>query len=212
MEVYSTEEEQIEALRRWWKQNGRMVLTLLALVLLAVFGWRTWSGYQATRAEAASIEYERMMSLLDAQPEQAVEAGRSLVGEYPSTTYAEFASMAMARIAVEQGDLAQAEAHLRRVMDSASQPELKELARLRLGHVLLTRGDVEKALSLVEKEATSYRPAFEELRGDIYLEQGKRSAARGAYSNALAAYEAQGKQQIVRMKLENLADAKDKEQ
>ncbi|WP_303900799.1 YfgM family protein [Thiohalomonas denitrificans] len=212
MEVYGTEEEQIEALRRWWKDNGRLVLIALALVLLAVFGWRTWSANQASRAEAASLQYERMMSVLDTQPEQAVEIGRSIVGEFPSTSYADFASMALARIAVEQGDPDQAEAHLRRVMDSTSQSELEELARLRLGHVLLSRGDVETALSLAEQGGSSYRAAFDELRGDAYLEQGNHDAARTAYSDALAAYQAPSKQQIVSMKLQSLADTKEVEE
>ncbi|SCZ55515.1 YfgM family protein [Thiohalomonas denitrificans] len=212
MEVYSTEEEQIEALRRWWKENGRLVLIALALVLLAVFGWRTWSANQAGRAEAASVQYEQMMNALDTQPQQAMEIGRSIVGEYPSTSYADFASLAMARIAVEEDDLEQAEAHLRRVMGSTSQPELEELARLRLGHVLLSRGDMETALSLAEQGGASYRAAFDELRGDIYLEQGNREAARTAYSDALAAYQAPGKQQVVSMKLQNLADTKDAEE
>lgn len=211
MDVYTTEEEQIEALRRWWKQNGRSVLMLLVLVLLAVFGWRTWMGYETSRAEAASVQYERLMGLLETEPAKAVEVGQELVGQYPSSTYAALASLSLARVAVEGGDLEQAEAHLRRVAESAKPPELRALAQLRLARVLLAQGQLDEAQKLAETESAGYRAAFDELRGDIYLARGERGKARAAYTNALAGYDVPSKQSIVQMKLNDLADAKEKQ-
>lgn len=211
MEIYNSEEEQVEALRRWWQQNGRSVLTALAVVLLAVVGWQTWTGHQRTQAEQASMLYEQMLGALEETPELAAEQGRAIIAQFPSSTYADYASLTLARIAVEAEDLEQAAAQLQRVVDNGNQTEVRELARLRLGQVRLAQGQPDDALSLIRGQAAgSLRPAFEELKGDVLLAQGEPDAARNAYGNALAGYDSPAKQQIVQMKLDDLAAAQAK--
>ena len=62
MATYETEEEQLEALKKWWKENGRSILLGLLLGVLIIAGWRGWQAYQANRAESASTLYEQMES------------------------------------------------------------------------------------------------------------------------------------------------------
>lgn len=211
MEIYRSDEEQVEALKRWWDQNGRMVLTGIAIALLAVFGWRAWQDYRSTRAEAASVQYQQLLAMAESNPAAALEQGRRILGEYPSTTYADFASLTMAAIAVQQGDTEAAAAHLRAVMNEADRNEIKLLARLRLSKVLLDQGKADEALALVQgqQEAGSFRAAFAELTGDILLAKGERSKARAAYTDALANYDLPAKQRLVQVKLDDLADVKE---
>ena len=42
MADYETEEEQIEALKDWWRENGNSLLIGVAVALVAVFGFRGW--------------------------------------------------------------------------------------------------------------------------------------------------------------------------
>ena len=42
MEPYNTEEEQVEALRRWWDENGRSTIAAIVIALAAGFGWQAW--------------------------------------------------------------------------------------------------------------------------------------------------------------------------
>jgi predicted negative regulator of RcsB-dependent stress response len=37
-----TEEEQVEALKGWWTENGKSLLFMVAIALSAVFAWKTW--------------------------------------------------------------------------------------------------------------------------------------------------------------------------
>ncbi len=204
--MYGSEEEQIEALRRWWQKNGRSLLTGLAIVLLGVLGWQYWQSHQREQAEAASLVYSQMLESLDTRPEVAAEHARSLIAKYPSSIYGDYASLALARIAVESDRLDEAAAHLRRVTDNGSEQDMRDVARLRLGRVLLAQNKPDEALALVRgKEAGSFRAAFEELKGDIYVTQGKVAEARAAYGNALAGYDTPAKRQIVEMKLDDLA-------
>jgi len=210
MEIYNSEQEQVEALKAWWDKNGRMMIAAILVVLLAVLGWKSWVQSQHQRAEAASVQYQQMLDTLEANPGQAVELGRAIVGEHPGSLYAVLASLAMAKAAVQQQDLDAAAAHLRLAMAQADQEEVQQLARLRLAGVLHAQGKGDEALTLLATDASpSFRGSYAELRGDILLGQGKQDAARDAYSNALAAYsEAPEKHNLVQMKLDDLAESK----
>lgn len=209
MEIYNSEQEQVEALKAWWDKNGRMVIVAIVVVLLAVLGWKSWQGQQRQRAENASAAYQQMIDATVSNPEAAKEAGRAIVGDYPGTIYATMASMAMARIAVEQGDLDAAAAQLRAAAGQADQPELGLLAKLRLGKVLLAQDKIDAALTEIQGvEGGALQGAFDELRGDILLARGDRDKARDAYTNALAAYgEVPDKAELVQLKLDDLAES-----
>lgn len=209
MEIHNTEQEQVEAIKAWWDKNGRTIITVIAVVLLSVLGWKYWQGEQYKQAASASAVYQQMMDSINTNPEAAMEAGRVIVGEYPNTVYSTMASLAMGKIAVEQGDLDAAAAHLGAAAKQAEQQELRLIAKLRLSKVLLAKGEAEQALAELEGvEAGSLAPAFNEQRGDTLLARGDREAARDAYTNALAGYsEVPAKQELVQMKLNDLAES-----
>lgn len=208
MEIYSSEQEQVDAIKAWWDKNGTKVIVVLVVVLLSVFGWKSWKGNKAERAAAASVQYQQMLDVLDSDPGQALELGRNVVSEYPATSYAAMASLAMAKASMMQGDSEAAAAHLRLVMEQAELDELKMMARLRLAEVLLDQGKSDEALSLLSSEPIpSFRGKYEELRGDVLLSQGKPDEARDAYSNALTGFGAvPEKRNLVQMKLDNLQE------
>lgn len=210
MEIYNSEQEQVEALKAWWDKNGRMTIAAIVVALLSVLGWKSWVQHQSQLAEAASGQYQRMLDSLESNPGQAMELGRSLVGEHSGSLYAVLASLAMAKASVQQQDLEAAAAHLRLAMEQAGQEEIGQLARLRLATVLHAQGKGDEALSLLTAETpSSFRGSYAELRGDILLSQDKNDAARDAYANALAGYaDAPEKRNLVQMKLDDLAENK----
>lgn len=204
----NTEQEQIEALKRWWEDNGRSVLVGIGVFLAVVLGWQTWTGYQNRKAEAASGEYETLLAALDSDAAKAQEIGRRLVAQYPSSAYAGFAALSLAKLAVEQGDLDGAAAQLRWVMEQGQPQDVRPVARERLARVLLAQQKPEEALKVLDGGGDgSLRPLFDELKGDILLAQGKRAEAYAAYSNAHAGYDVPAKRTVVRMKMDDLADA-----
>lgn len=209
MELYENEQDQVEALKAWWDKNGTRVIVAIVVVLAAVFGWRSWVEHQHSEAEAASALYMKLTEVVQSKPDQAMEIGRQLINDHSGSSYASMASLVMASINMEKGDKEAAVAQLRWVVEKGSQGELKEIARLRTGRLLLDMGKGDEALELIGKsESASFRPAFDELRGDILLSQGKRAEARNAYANALAGFsDVPAKQGILQMKIDDLADA-----
>ncbi|HEY0721362.1 MAG TPA: tetratricopeptide repeat protein [Gammaproteobacteria bacterium] len=210
METYDNEHEQVEALKAWWDKNGTRVIIAIVVVLAGVLGWRSWMDSKHHEAEAASEQYMKMLEVVQSKPGEAMELGHQLVGSHAGSNYAAMASLVMASISVEQGDREAATTQLRWVMENGKQEELQEIARLRLGRLLLDMGKGDEALALIAKgDNASFRAPYDELRGDILLSQGKRAEARTAYANALAGYASvPAKQNLLQMKIDDLADAK----
>lgn len=188
MEGYLSEQEQVEAIKKWLKENGTAVIVGLVLGLGAISGWRYWQAHERARAEAASALFTQVMAASKSQqPAQAEKLARQVVGEYADTTYASFAALMLAKLAVEKQDLPAATQQLNWVLEHSDDAALKRLAHLRLARVLLAQGKHEEAWSqLATLPADSPSAAVAELRGDILLAQGRREEAGKQYLQAYA--------------------------
>ena len=207
MDVYRTEEEQVEAIKKWWKENGKSIVAGIVIGITAIFGWRTWNNHVAMQAEAASKLYEEMItaSRTNDSDNMRVYADR-IIADYKSSTYATFATLMLAKLAAEANDFETAETHLRWVMDNNSQPELEHIARLRLANVLIASGKLDQAGNLLNiSKPGEFAARYDELRGDIFVKQGKTEEARQAYQLALTnSVATEDAQSILQMKLEDL--------
>jgi len=193
VEQYRTEEEQLEALRRWWKENGRSTVAAVVIALAAGFGWQTWKSNQLHQHEQASDVYQALLGTINSPEtsggsQAAVELAERLKDEYASTTYAQFAALHLAALAVRENKLSEAEAQLRWVLGKAPNgSDTAQVAQLRLARVIASGGDKQQALAILDKaEAGPYAASYAAARGDILLADGQREAAREAYTLALA--------------------------
>jgi predicted negative regulator of RcsB-dependent stress response len=191
VEEYRTEEEQVEALKRWWDENGKSTIAAIVIAVSASFGWQTWQGQQANTQAAASDSYQVLLNALSkgqdsANPEPAKVAARQLREDYAGSSYAQFAAMHLARLAVGEGDLATAESELRWVLSKADKGgEVAQISQLRLARVLAASGDGDQALSvLAAGEQGDYQASYAIARGDVLLGLGRTDEARAAYTLA----------------------------
>ncbi|HDP88930.1 MAG TPA: tetratricopeptide repeat protein [Thioalkalivibrio sp.] len=185
MADYNNEDEQLEALKQWWKENGAAVIAGIVLGAGALFGWKFWQDYQVEQAEAASAIYAEMR-VEGADVDTRVAGAETLKSDYARGPYAALAALEAAAALVEAGRLADAEAQLRWAMDSARMPEVAEVARLRLAQVVVAQGRAQDVLDLLKTELPeAYAGLVDELRGDAYRLLGDVEAARRAYDRAL---------------------------
>ena len=212
MDTYQTEEEQLEALKKWWQENGRSTVFAVVLALGAGFGWQGWKGYQEQQSVAASLRYEMLMEAIR-------ESSRSgdtttlktladeLKSDYAGSGYADFAALHLARVAVQENDLAAAEEQLRWVLTRNPSAELRLLTELRLARVTSAQGDAREALNILQAaEPGAYAAAFAEAEGDAWLLLDDSVQAIAAYERAvgLAAASDAGASEALRLKLEAL--------
>ena len=187
MSTYQTEEEQVEAIKKWWKENGKSVIGGVVLGFAIIGGWQGWQGYQRDQGEAASAYFDAMRQAVRSGREaQAIEDGKRLIGEFGGSAYASFAALELARLAYQRGEKSVARDHLQWVSDAAPDPALQELARLRLGRLLLDMNELPALQALLgHKASAAFAGEYAALRGDYERALGNREAAREAYQEAL---------------------------
>ncbi|GAB3482844.1 YfgM family protein [Azotobacter salinestris] len=209
--ISRTEDEELVQIKDWWKRSGKPLLTGGALALVLVFAWQGWQKYQTGRAQGASALYQQ---LLDAslrpsgKPDTAriAELYGHLQSDFAGTHYAQYGSLLVAKVAVEDGKLDEAAAELRAILDKPADATLGELARQRLARVLAAQDKAEEGLALLAGEAdAAFQAVREEIRGDLLLQLGRPDEARAAYEKAKAAQSADAGPETLQMKLDDLA-------
>ncbi len=192
MESYNTEEEQVEALRRWWDDNGRSIILAVVVALSAGFGWKSWQASELENTENASNIYQAMLQSID--PEQATvgqqtattELALQLKTEYAGSSYAQFAALHLASIAVAENNLVEAETQLRWVLSKADKGgDVAQITELRLARVLAAADKADRALEILQQTGSgSFAASYAMARGDVLLQLGRVDEARDAYSDA----------------------------
>lgn len=188
MAVYDHEEqEQLEALKAWWHEHGNKVLNvvlLLAAIGAGVYGWRWW---QNSQAASAGVLYGQLQSAAEKHDTKVVrEASLALAEKYSGTSYAGMGALVAAKVQADAGDAKNARAQLAWAAENASDAGLRDLARLRLAGLLLDDKQYDEALKqLAQAPAESFAVRYAELKGDVYVAQGKKEEARSAYQSAL---------------------------
>ena len=151
-----SEEEQLDAVKRWWKENGMSLIAGAVLAAAGVFGWNAWQNYQQGQSEAASMRYQQLVNMTagneleDDQLASAREMVVELTDEHGDTLYAELALLLDARLAVQQGDLEGARTALESAAES-SRRYVQSLAWLRLARVELADGNPTQAHALLDE-------------------------------------------------------------
>ncbi len=188
MEIYDSEQEQIDALKKWWKENGQTVVVGVVLGLGGVLGWSSWQNYVATQESRASSMYNQVVS--DAAQDLAPkvgEQGEQLVREFPDSGYAVYTKLILAASAYRSGDAVAAKAHLEWVKQHGKREAFVDLANIRLAKVIADDKEFERALGLLgEVKLEAYALVVLEVRGDLLVESGKSDEAAEAYRQALA--------------------------
>jgi predicted negative regulator of RcsB-dependent stress response len=207
--VYETEQEQIEAIKRWWATYGNGVIGGILAALIAYFGWMYYSSSVEAKQDAASGLYITLMELVDDADSNASErlaVAQTLTADYPDTTYAVYGALQAAKDYVEQDDLAAAEEQLSWAIDNSDEL-LQPVVQVRLARVQFAQDNGSDALSTLDSiEAEGYKLVVNELRGDIHTAQGNADAAREAYRLAYDQAQQQGVESpYLKMKLDNLA-------
>ncbi|MBL8334840.1 MAG: tetratricopeptide repeat protein [Rubrivivax sp.] len=183
------EQEQLDALKAFWKQYGNLITWLLILVLGAYAAWNGWNWYQRDQSTKASAMYDELdRAVLAGDTERAARIFGDLRERYPRTAFAQQGGLLLARVQYDKGQADAAKASLQWVAGNASEDEYRTLARLRLAGLLTEAKQYDEAIKLLdEAKAPTFEALVNDRRGDVLMAQGKADAARKAYEAAWAA-------------------------
>ena len=213
MDIYQTEDEQVEALKKWWKENGNSAIFGVVLGLMAIFGWREWNDYEAEQAASASQLYQEMViATRDGKTASAGETAKQIVSSYESTGYAVFARLGLAKIAIANGDLEDALTNLQWALDNTSVEAFRHIITLRIVDILITQNKLDEATSLLSKnkQRGEFNSAYLELEGDVHRLKGNTDDAVQLYQKALNIAQDSGLDtSLLDMKMDDLGRATD---
>lgn len=210
MDAYVSEQEQVEQIRRWWKNNGTALLLGLSLGIGGLGAYRYWDATQSTRAENASQNYEQLIEMAAAQKlDDAMKAGHAIIESYPDSVYAKLSGLLVAKMAVEKNDYPLAKAELQRLLDGDGHGQLANVARERLARLLLAEGKADEAFKMLEPiPVVGGEDSAAELRADVLAARGDVAGARSKYLEALASADKLGlDHDSIQLKLDNLASS-----
>ncbi|GGY67002.1 membrane protein [Cellvibrio zantedeschiae] len=219
MSVHLTEEEQLEVLKRWWKDYGKTVITGIVAAVALYFAWTTWQEKQRNKAESASAHYEELIKILnveqgktlsEADKANAEHIANELKEKNGKTLYAQGAAFYLAKSAVDAGNLDKAVTELQWILASKPDIATAQLAHARLARVYVAKGAYPEALAqLSEEPSKAFASEYAEVRGDILKAQGNKDAAATAYKKALETTDPQQQERamVLQMKADELKSA-----
>ncbi len=203
VEPYTTEEEQVEALRKWWRENSKSTIAAIVFALAAGYGWQGWQKHQTEQSESASAVYQDMLTAVSVATggEKVSEENKAtarhlaaaLKDDHSGSSYALFAAMQLAKMSVEQDELEQADTELRWVLTQNPEQDILRIAQLRLARVTAAQGRLQEALEMLSLQGDAYDAMYSEVKGDIFLQLEQPEQALSAYRQASSNNELKGR-------------------
>jgi len=185
---YATDEERVEELKKWWKENGTSIIVGVALGLSILLGWRWWTNYQETQSISASALYSQLENAVKTKNADKIKAySGELFGQYENQIYASYAALTLAKSSMDANKPAEAVVKLRWALAHAKTDELKGLVTTRLARALLASGKLDEALKIASLETGKpFQAMLSEIKGDILLAMGQSKEALAAYKKTKA--------------------------
>lgn len=207
MEIYQTEEQQVEAIKGYWEENGNMIIAGIVLGFAGFIGFNYYKDNKLADELAISSSYQTLIENSVKDKKDFSENAAKFIKENPTTSYASLTALALAKEAAANKNWAAAETQLKAALTSAPTDGIKGIASLRLARVQIQLEQYEQAFTTLAKPLPeSFTASVEEIKGDIYLLQGKKELARNAYQVAIASDGLTGSPSL-QMKLDDLATA-----
>ncbi|MGI2259446.1 YfgM family protein [Shewanella sp. GXUN23E] len=209
MEIYSTEEQQVDAIKQFWKDYGLSIGIGALVGLGGLYGWNTYSAKKVEGAESASVAFQQIRT---ENADAATLAGQ--IANFDKTHdqkgYQALLDLMLAKQSVEAGELDKAADALKQVIAAKPGSGLGEIATLRLARIQAQQGQVGTALATLDSVTdAAFAAQRDELKGDFLVRQGDADKARSAYLAAKDALLAEGQMEspALQMKIDNLNKA-----
>jgi predicted negative regulator of RcsB-dependent stress response len=203
VELYDSEEQQVEAIKEWWKENGKAVILGGVIGLGGLFGWQYYQDSVTAAKEEASQSYSQAIERLAANGTDEASYVENFISEHTDSGYAVLAALQLAKAQVDAGQLDAALEQLNWTKSNSSDESLAPLIAFRTARILAEKGEIDSALSEIASiKAESWTGRVAELKGDLLLRQGDKDGAYSAYTEAQQAKDAS---RTLQMKLDDLA-------
>jgi predicted negative regulator of RcsB-dependent stress response len=205
VEVYSNENEQTDALRNFFANNGKALAIGVVIGIAALGGWRYWSSHQDDTAKTVSAQYQQLTSAMQAGKPETLEAVNRFASEN-SNTYGALAAMDLAKQFVDAGQLDKAATLLQNGLKDTKDANLQAVINLRLARIQLQQNQADAALKTLDGvKGDGWTAIVADIRGEALLTKGDKQGARDAWSKGVESDASPALKQMMQMKMNNLS-------
>ena len=181
MSDYLTDEEQVERLKRLWKEWGLVAVSALVLGVGLTVGKDFYESYQDGEAQAAANLYADYLEA-KALGEPASLFISELASDHDDSAYYAFALLHQAKDQVEAGTYESALESLSRAVEAGEGSPIIDLIRIRKAKVEFELEDFDAVLTtVVEIESDGFRWQALMLKGDVHMQRDELELASEAY-------------------------------
>lgn len=205
MEVYDNENDQVDALKRFFAENGKALAVGVVLGIGALVGWRFWNGHQDASAREVSLAYQNVTSVMKADKPESITAVENFVSSNKNT-YGALAALDVASQLVGKNDLSSAATQLQTGLANTSDDNLKALINLRLARIQVQQKQADDALKTLDSiKGDGWTAMVADIRGEALLSKGDKQGARDAWSKGVASGTSPALREMMQMKINNLS-------
>jgi len=189
---FNTEEEQIAALKKWWKEYSSSILMGIGVSLAVIFGWQAYQQNQIDGKSEASLKYQQLITAVTAKDAETDGAetisflASELKEKFNDTEYAIYASLFIAKESVQNKDLDAAKTELNWVLANSEDTRIKHIVTGRIARILASQDKNEEALAMLVATDKPFEGDYLEIIGDIKNRSGDKTGAIESYTKAFS--------------------------
>jgi len=204
VEVYSNENEQVDALKGFFAQNGKALAIGVIIGIGALAGWRYWSSQQDNGSRETSAAYQQVSTALDGSKPATLDAAAKFVSSN-SNTYGALASLDLAKRYVDNNQLDKAALQLETGLKATKDADLQAVLNLRLARIQLQQKQADAALKTLDAiKGDGWTAIIADVRGEALLSKGDSKGAREAWSKGIGSNASSALKEMLQMKMNNL--------
>ena len=205
----SSEEENFEIISSWWNKYKYLAIFLLFIVISGILFFEYWSQASQDKRHELAQEYHFFIESLDDSSQENKRNIKNFIERFADSPYTNMASLHLAKILVENGELVEASQELKNIIERTSSgwgneyDPIESTARLRLAKILLSLDKPQEALEVV-KQAKVLNGALFEVKGDSEFQLKRFNEANISYLKALESTQSSSLKSLIRMKIADL--------
>lgn len=205
MEIYENENDQVEAIKRFFAENGKALTVGIVLGVGALIGWRFWSNHQVESSRSLSLAYDNVMASVEAEKLETLASMSEFAAENKNI-YGTFASLNLAKQYADKNDLNKVAQSLSQAITTAKDDNIKAVIALRLARVQIEQKQADEALkTLASVKGDAWAMLVANLRGEALLSKGDKQGAIDTWRKGTALKASPSLSEMLQMKINNLS-------
>ena len=159
---FETEEQQVEALKKWWKENGKQIIVGAVVGIAAVTGWKTYVDYSANQTAQASALFEQVIKDTAGTKESNKAAVfEKIKKQYAGTPYYSASGLVVAKSYYDAGEKEKAINILNELILDNSNEVITYVAIERKARILIDLGKADDAIKTLSVDTgESFKAIF----------------------------------------------------